>query len=73
MFVVDVFDTYMKGAAHFKALGLEYELRIAIYSFCSLVAIKVRSERLRLPRERKHRDVCAAARSCRLRCDRTLV
>jgi hypothetical protein len=45
MFIVDLFDTYMKGTTHFKVLGLEYELRIAIYVFCSLVAIKVRSER----------------------------
>ena len=45
MFVVDLFDTSMKGTAHFKALGLEYELRIALYVFCSLIAIKTKSER----------------------------
>ena len=45
MLVVDLFDTYIKGAAHFQALGLDYELRIGIYVVCCLIAIKVKNER----------------------------
>jgi len=44
MFITDLFDTSMKGGAHFKALGLEYDLRIAAYLVCCLIAILVKSE-----------------------------
>lgn len=45
MFLLDLFDTYMKGITHFKALGLEYEVRIAVYFICSLIATIVKNER----------------------------
>jgi hypothetical protein len=42
--LIDLFDTYMKGGAHFKALGLEYELSSAAYFVCCLLGIIVKNE-----------------------------
>jgi uncharacterized membrane protein len=42
--LIDLFDTYMKGGAHFKALGLEYELSSAAYFVCCLLGIIAKNE-----------------------------
>jgi hypothetical protein len=45
LFIVDLYDSYMKGPKYFDALGHIYKSQIGFYVVCSLVAIKVKNER----------------------------
>lgn len=44
-FLMDVADTWLKGAAYVSHLGPEYPIRIAIHFSLCLLAIRVRDER----------------------------
>ncbi|GAB1576294.1 hypothetical protein [Bordetella petrii] len=45
IFVLDVIDTWIKGPEHFRALGLEYPIRQAVFALFSLVAVFTPSQR----------------------------
>lgn len=45
LFTVDMLDSALKGAAHFKSLGLEYPIRQSVLIGLSLVGTQVASER----------------------------
>jgi hypothetical protein len=45
LWIVDFYDTLIKGFARLNELGIEYEVRAVIYFGCSLVAMKAKSPR----------------------------
>lgn len=45
LFVVDMIDTALKGAAHFRSVGIEYPIRQGLLFVLALVAIRIRARR----------------------------
>jgi hypothetical protein len=45
MFVIDVMDSLVKGAAYLHSLGWEYDARVVVFVALGLLAMKIRSER----------------------------
>jgi hypothetical protein len=45
IFAVDIVDTLIKGVEHFRALGIEYPIKQAVFAICAIVAIFVESKR----------------------------
>lgn len=43
-FVIDIFDTLLKGKEHFTSLGIEYPIRSSIEFVLCLLAIKIKKE-----------------------------
>ena len=44
VFIIDIFDTLIKGPAYVHAIGPEYWIRIGAFLLLSLLAIKIKSE-----------------------------
>jgi hypothetical protein len=44
-FLFDVIDTLLKGIEHYRSLGTEYIIRIAIHVLLCILAIRSRNER----------------------------
>ncbi|WP_119272319.1 hypothetical protein [Taklimakanibacter deserti] len=45
IFVLDLIDTWIKGADYFRSFGIEYPLRQAAFALCSIIAMFVPSRR----------------------------
>jgi hypothetical protein len=48
IFIFDVIDTALKGAAHFQSLGMEYPIRQGVFFVCSLIAMFVADRRFHM-------------------------
>ena len=44
-FVIDFWDTWLKGAEHFASLGLEYPVSSAVYILCCMVGMRSSNRR----------------------------
>jgi len=44
IFVIDIFDTLIKGAAYLHGIGPEYWIRVGAFIVLALIAIKTRNE-----------------------------
>jgi hypothetical protein len=45
LWVVDFFDTMIKGPKHLHEVGIEYDVRALVYFGCSLIAMKTKNAR----------------------------
>jgi len=45
LWIVDFYDTVIKGPSRLQAVGIEYTVRAVIYLGCSLIAMKTKSPR----------------------------